>query len=252
MKIQIEFRRPRWLPARLSWRARIAVTVVAALAVAVPVAWASHQFGDVPDSQPFHSQISAIALAGITTGCGGGNYCPADAVRRDAMAAFMHRGMGRMTWSAPDQQLASASEVSFTQTITPGLPSGALADAAGFVKTDGSITLELTDATGCPCTWGAELEMDGVGSMTLWFSRATLVSGQPHITIPITGGITVTTAGPKTVRLNVFHQVGGGTVAVRPTLSSTYYPFGGTGTNALGTQSAPAADPPAGAGPSRN
>lgn len=251
MKIQIELRRPRWLPARLGWRTRVLLAGVALLAVAVPVAWASHQFADVPNDQPFHPQISAIALAGITTGCGGGNYCPAEGVRRDAMAAFMHRGMGRMTWAGPAEQSVGAAGADFTQTITPGLPSGALAGAAGFVKTDGSITLELTDATGCPCTYAAQLFMDGIGFMTSWFSRVTLVSGQPHITIPITGGIRITTAGTKTVRLTVFRQFGSGTVAVRPTLSTTYFPFGGTGTNTLTATGAGDVVMPAGAGPGR-
>lgn len=38
--------------------------------------------------------INALAQAGITLGCGGGNYCPADPVRRDEMASFLARAMG--------------------------------------------------------------------------------------------------------------------------------------------------------------
>ena len=38
--------------------------------------------------------INALAAAGITTGCGGGNYCPADPVSREQMAAFLHRALG--------------------------------------------------------------------------------------------------------------------------------------------------------------
>ncbi len=49
----------------------------------------SVEFADVPASSPFHDDIIAIATDGVTGGCGGGNYCPAAAVRRDQMAVFL-------------------------------------------------------------------------------------------------------------------------------------------------------------------
>ncbi len=49
------------------------------------------QFSDVPDSNVFHSDINAIAAAGVTTGCGGGQFCPSAFVTREQMAAFMNR-----------------------------------------------------------------------------------------------------------------------------------------------------------------
>ena len=47
------------------------------------------EFADVPVSSPFHDDILTIATAGITGGCGGGNYCPTSPVRRDQMAVFL-------------------------------------------------------------------------------------------------------------------------------------------------------------------
>jgi hypothetical protein len=41
----------------------------------------------------FLSYINALYGAGITTGCGGGNYCPTQAVNRAQMAAFVIRGV---------------------------------------------------------------------------------------------------------------------------------------------------------------
>ncbi len=52
---------------------------------------ASHQFSDVPDSNTFHNDIAAIRNAGVTSGCGGGKYCPKDYVTREQMAGFMNR-----------------------------------------------------------------------------------------------------------------------------------------------------------------
>ena len=66
----------------------VALTVLLAFPLGV---LASHTFGDVPNSNPFHNDIDAIAEAGVTTGCGGGNYCPKANVTREQMAAFMNR-----------------------------------------------------------------------------------------------------------------------------------------------------------------
>ena len=46
-------------------------------------------FNDVPCSSSFAPWIEALAGLGITGGCGGGNYCPQNPVRRDQMAAFL-------------------------------------------------------------------------------------------------------------------------------------------------------------------
>lgn len=78
-------------PSRRHPRALAALAMVVAL-VAFPLgALATHQYGDVPDSNPFHGDITAITNAGITSGCGGGNYCPDRNVTRAEMAAFMNR-----------------------------------------------------------------------------------------------------------------------------------------------------------------
>ncbi len=46
-------------------------------------------FGDVPCPSIFADWIEALAAEGITGGCGGGNYCPQNPVRRDQMAVFL-------------------------------------------------------------------------------------------------------------------------------------------------------------------
>jgi plastocyanin len=46
-------------------------------------------FPDVPCPSLFADWIEQLFAEGITGGCGGGNYCPSDPVRRDQMAAFL-------------------------------------------------------------------------------------------------------------------------------------------------------------------
>jgi hypothetical protein len=57
-----------------------------------PPACVTAPFNDVPCSDPFAAWIAEIARRGITSGCGGGAYCPAAPVTREQMAVFLARG----------------------------------------------------------------------------------------------------------------------------------------------------------------
>ena len=48
-------------------------------------------FGDVPLNYWAVAWIEQLAAEGITSGCGGGNYCPTAPVKRDQMAVFLVR-----------------------------------------------------------------------------------------------------------------------------------------------------------------
>jgi len=66
---------------------------------------ASGTFPDVPPAEAFYKYIEAIYNAGITNGCGNGDYCPSEDVTRDQMAAFLVRST---------QVKAGQSPVTFT------------------------------------------------------------------------------------------------------------------------------------------
>jgi hypothetical protein len=51
-------------------------------------------FADVPVTHTFCPWIREFAARGITSGCGGGNYCPAAANQRDQMAVFLTSAFG--------------------------------------------------------------------------------------------------------------------------------------------------------------
>jgi hypothetical protein len=55
---------------------------------------ATATFADVPTSNPFFQYIEAIHAAGITAGCGGGNFCPDQPITRKQEAAFIAKALG--------------------------------------------------------------------------------------------------------------------------------------------------------------
>lgn len=57
-------------------------------------------FYDVPTSHPFFRYVEALAKSGITSGCGGGAYCPNDPVTRGQMAVFLSKALG-LHWDYP-------------------------------------------------------------------------------------------------------------------------------------------------------
>ena len=52
----------------------------------VPPACTTATFGDVPCDNGFAPWIYELVNRGVTAGCGGGNYCPANSVARQQMA----------------------------------------------------------------------------------------------------------------------------------------------------------------------
>jgi hypothetical protein len=250
MKISLEVSRPRWARVGARYRKLVAAGVVlgAALIVAVPAAWASDLFADVPDSEPFHNQIGAVALAGITTGCNPGPprlYCPEDNVTRKAMAAFMHRGFGRVGFvTAEGATVTDTEQTLFGMPFTSGLPAGTLPGAAVFIRGDAEVTFTTDDTSGCPCGVLASLVLEGYGYMDgLNYAVGILSASNPILTIPITGVGSVTTAGPKNVTVVGLRFGGtGGTITANGNLTTSYFPFGSTGTNTLALQPASQAD----------
>ena len=57
----------------------------------VPPPATGTMFNDVPANHPYAAWIEQFANEGITSGCGGGNYCPSNNVTRAQMAIFLLR-----------------------------------------------------------------------------------------------------------------------------------------------------------------
>jgi hypothetical protein len=72
----------RWGAAEITWLRQVSPAPAAAT------------FGDVPTNFLYFRAIEALAASGITSGCGGGNFCPGQNVTRGEMAAFLARALG--------------------------------------------------------------------------------------------------------------------------------------------------------------
>ncbi len=68
-------------------------------------------FSDVPCASPYSSWIEDLAAKGITTGCGGGKYCPLAAVTREQMAVFLLRTDKGSGYTPPPCTVPSFSDV---------------------------------------------------------------------------------------------------------------------------------------------
>ena len=93
-------------PANPISRGEMAVMLMRALDL--PAGAETSVFSDVPAAVFFTDAVSTIAAAGITSGCGGGRYCPFDQVLRDQMASFVARAFGLESIVPPPRGLGLA------------------------------------------------------------------------------------------------------------------------------------------------
>ena len=78
----------------------VAVVNPSTLSATLPAAWFA-DFTDVPAGSLFHDDVAKIFRAGITAGCGGGNYCPSASVTRAQMAVFLLRAEHGSAYAPP-------------------------------------------------------------------------------------------------------------------------------------------------------
>ena len=224
-------------------RALALVAIGAALAVGVPLAWAS--FSDVPPSNPFYADINAIQGAGITGGCGGGNFCPTDNITRQAEAAFAHRGMPRVGFGFSNGVTVPSGGVELGNlTITiPGVPG-----QTQFVMGTATVDTQIQSLTGCPCKTEYGIYQDGVGYR--------IIGDSMNDSLPAAGGsqtdglqsasssgvVSVPSGTTQTFHIYAFLVGGTGTVTGYGTLSAITAPFGSTGSNVLGVDASKLAE----------
>jgi hypothetical protein len=248
-------------PSRVSRVRGAVVAVFAAMVLALPLGvLASHQFGDVPNSNIFHGDVDALVDAGVTAGCGGGNYCPNQAVTRGQMAAFMNRlgalAPGKVPVVNADRLdgyhangIVRTSRAVGDDIITPLTTSFAsiasvdiTVPSAGFVIVNGGATLVSAPGSTCPCTAMMQLrnvDNAAVSPTQLEEVEATL----SYASLATNYVFPVNAAGTWTFSADFAHYTTpGGTGPFGPfntSLVATFVPFGSTGGGILGEVTGP-------------
>jgi hypothetical protein len=216
------------------------------LALGVPSALAIHDYTDVPDSNPFHSDISAIKGAGITGGktCVPPGvpptFCPSEDITREAMAAFVHRGNGRSSLSTTNEVSVGDDPV---ELASLSIDVGGVAGQTQFVKLDAAVTAYIDDGTGCPCEtafviWSDDLDAPVSTFHYLLNDDVLAPSGFGDASGAATAVVTVPTATTQTFSVLAFRNdptPSAGDVVAYASMSAVSASFGSTGTDVLGT-----------------
>lgn len=212
----------------------VLVAAVAALALGAPIAWAD--FTDVPPSNPFYADINAIQGAGITSGCGGGNFCPTDNITRQAEAAFVHRAGARAAFSSSgdytDLNTSTRSDLAVATIDTGGVAGG-----TGFVVVNASaLGFQSAGASTTPSRLNIRITQDGGAvSDDMYETMMPDASGDPNpnVSASQTWVFAVPTATTQTFRLQAYIDWGSGPMSARGRISAVYVPFGSTGASTL-------------------
>jgi hypothetical protein len=208
------------------------LTMVATLGIAVPVSvWANHQFNDVPTGHPFHKDISAVAEAGITTGFPDGGFHPSDPVTRQAMAAFLERGLGRVGASATTQAMALTPNGETRLTVL-WLDAGATGTGSGLVRLTGTASLHASTGSQCPCLVRLDLADEAgnvVGSSQVDIDSAEneQSSATTHATVQGVAPLAGNATGRFTLKAHLSDTAT--SVTADATLIAEYVPFGPDG-----------------------
>jgi hypothetical protein len=89
-------------------------------------------FADVPQAHGFHDRIEDLFRSGVTSGCGGGNFCPAQNVTRAQMAVFLLKGIHGAAFVPPpatgtvfnDVNVGDFAAANIEQLAAEGITSG--------------------------------------------------------------------------------------------------------------------------------
>jgi hypothetical protein len=107
-----------------------------------PPACTTQVFPDVPCSSNFAPWINELVAQGITSGCGGGNYCPTSPVNRQQMAVFLLKTFEGSAYTPPDCTTATFADVPCSSPFAPWI----------YELVDRNVTAGCGGGNYCPLT----------------------------------------------------------------------------------------------------
>jgi hypothetical protein len=151
-------------------RALVAIAALTAFAFlgGIAAAGVGDVFTDVGDDHPFEEEIEEFAGAGITQGYPDGTYRGGDPVTRQAMAAFMVRGLPRLGYATSESEFTVGGQITLLTVSydVPGAPGGTqrlVVDATTTWQVDASTKADACDnAASQPCEFIITIYDNGV------------------------------------------------------------------------------------------
>jgi hypothetical protein len=206
---------------------------------------ASHVFNDVPTSHTFHTAISRLYGARLTSGCTATRFCPGANVTRGQMAAFLNRGLGRGAVDVGGSGLAD-DWATFNDNVlaTVDLLHGGSPGGTGHVLVTASAAAYTTLAGTCPCELSIWLVDENSGEEsagafqvitdvatppdsndTQWYEGSAAVTHLFSVASGVTGTYHLGAS------INPTTAPTGDTAGVEWNLTAVYIPFGANGGN---------------------
>jgi hypothetical protein len=253
-------RQPRRLRMPRGGRRLLAIGLALTLMIPTGVVMATHQFGDVPESNTFHGNIGTLAESGVTAGCGGGNYCPKGNVTREQMAGYLTRGLGRA--ARADASITFAQLLAGTPMAEVTLRTGGVQGGTGFVLVTAAGRIQATDGV-CPCDVGMVIKAGSeYSAISTAVARTKIGSGWWVGDATLTWVFEVPSGTDATFQLlanSIVSQGGSANSYAAGMISAVYIPFGSDGGSTLGasapslqgTDAIPALSDPAPEGPAQ-
>lgn len=185
------------------------------------------RFTDVPSTHPFHDEIAALASGGIANGYPDGRYRPLSPITRQAMAAFLARGLGRAEYGTGTVSGPGVGDRTVTTLAIHHR-------ASGYILVNASTYGTVTTDFNCPClmetrvSWGARQSQKNHDELGGEEQPGGSVVGSTANTwlVPVHGE-GVATFSLLARRVNA--TTGDPTATFQGALTALYVPFDGTG-----------------------
>lgn len=195
------------------WLRGLAIVAITAAVVAPSAVLAASSFSDVPATNIFSDDIEWMADSGITSGCGGDQFCPGLSVTREQMAAFLHR-------------------LAVNQVVDAGTVSGKTSTDFLAVSAKAADSSKLGGATSDQLVPIASAENDGVPGAILETAKGLIEVNSVTLTAPEDGVFIIsgtTYVDPESISTNFILQTKiDGTVVGSPGWSAWFHPASDT------------------------
>lgn len=230
--------RPRPVDHRgpLSRRQRIGLVAGAVLVAVVASAtttWGLVTFSDVPATNPFRSNISNVAGAGIAQGYADGTYRPAEPVSRQAMAAFLNRGLGRVGYGVQNVPVLTNYDLPEQTLVDVTVRAGAEGTGGGFVLLSADGIAALTSDAASPRSVHLTIEDLTTGLTSAPGVETVGPAAYEYRSLSTQWVVALPAGATRTFRLIADGTGSTQTVRVTGSLSALYVPFGPDGNNTL-------------------